>query len=228
MAFCKAQVIFTTGHDLEILRPRNPTTMSLNLSLEEVDFIIQQLGYHYLQDEDEMDAALMCPIVRSNRCLPEHVADFLSPIKQCHRPLDAPVRSVGCPPSTSHDFCRTCIAAWCAKQETNGAKGSCPLDRTELKGIQLSPDALLRELNNLVVVCSFGCGWQGPRLQWWVHLMEQCQEVEIGGLRRGASEIERLNFVLERLKKENEKLKSEIEKVSLSTSISKGNYELIS
>lgn len=51
------------------------------------------------------------------------------------------------------------------------------------------PPTILTELvDELVVLCSLGCGWSGRRDAWKGHLERDCEEVEVNGARRGGDE----------------------------------------
>ncbi|PLW06211.1 hypothetical protein PCASD_11068 [Puccinia coronata f. sp. avenae] len=110
---------------------------------------LHQCGYMY-RDEQSISKSLLCPI--------------------CSEPWIQPVVAAGC----GHMFCEKCIHTWIRHIP------SCPIDRSSLPSNQLTqPPQILKELvDELVVICSLGCGWTGRRDSWKRHLETQCPEAK--------------------------------------------------
>lgn len=116
---------------------------------EVVSRFVSQCGYMY-RDESHISKSMICTI--------------------CAEPWIAPVMT----PQCGHVFCEKCIHTWLRHNH------SCPHDRTMLDSRQMvSAPRILRELvDELVVICSLGCGWEGRRDAWKPHLETACPEAD--------------------------------------------------
>ncbi|CAH7669557.1 hypothetical protein PPACK8108_LOCUS4190 [Phakopsora pachyrhizi] len=114
---------------------------------EHVRRFVDQCGYMY-PDEARISKTLICAI--------------------CSEPWSDPVITSPC----GHVFCSGCIKTWLRHVS------SCPNDRRILSSQDIVPaPRILRELvDELVVICSLGCGWEGRRDDWKAHLETNCAE----------------------------------------------------
>lgn len=122
---------------------------SLSTSSLELDVskFISQSGFMY-RDETQISNSLLCSI--------------------CSEPWIDPLVASFC----GHIFCKKCIHTWIKHIPT------CPVDRSPLTPSRLTqPPKILNELvQELVVFCSLGCGWEGRRDNWKDHLERYCPE----------------------------------------------------
>ncbi|KAG0148745.1 hypothetical protein CROQUDRAFT_654595 [Cronartium quercuum f. sp. fusiforme G11] len=116
-------------------------------SQQDASKFIAQCGFMY-RDESQISKSLLCPI--------------------CSEPWIEPLVASFC----GHLFCSKCIHTWIKHIPT------CPVDRSPLTPSRLTqPPKILNQLvEELFVVCSLGCGWEGRRDEWKDHLERYCAE----------------------------------------------------
>lgn len=87
----------------------------------------------------------------------------------CQEILDDPV----CCSTSDHTFCRICFRR-CILATARGAEPRCPIDRSIVYDINKCPIIVQQMIDELKIVCSLGCGWQGRRDGWESHLRNVC------------------------------------------------------